>query len=156
MAASDPFRENEIQSWREMASELDETQVQTLKHLELHRAGVEPDQLRRELLDKAREFASQNLLGSSFGAIAPPDGAGQWFDWEGEGRDKATWQRRFLCAEKDFDGIRIVRQGWQRMDGTVSASTLVVSGHAELTPERCRELAAAIEVEAGELDGLTG
>jgi hypothetical protein len=146
--ADDPFCENAAQNWRQITDELDEIHVRSLEEMERHGASQET------LLDKARVFSSQKMLGEAFHSIVPPSGAGQWADWQGDTDDGTLWVREFFCAEDDFSGLRIRVQGHQRSDGSVGDAELLASGHGQLNSEQCRQLAAALFAHAEKIDDL--
>jgi hypothetical protein len=147
--SDDPFREDEISNWRGITGELVEREIRALEHMEVHGASQDV------ILAKAREFASQRLLGDLFQAVPPPDGAIRWLAFQGVSDDEAAWLREFHYEDTDFDGLSIRVQGHQRSDGPVDSAELLASGYAQLTSEQCRQLAAALYAAAKKIDDLT-
>lgn len=145
--AQDPSHDNQISDWREMAGELIDFEIQALEAMELH--GAQPD----AVLAKARAFANERMLTAAFN-LDPPEGAASWCQLHAAPGDGGVYQREFRCAERDFNGLMIRVQGVQRTDGSVRAE-LLARGHAQLTSEECRQLAAALSAAANEVDRRT-
>jgi hypothetical protein len=146
--SDDPFKENDQEDWRGVAGELPDVQVQALEQME--RTGSDPS----AILAKAREFASGNLLGNLFASVEPPPGIARWHDFKGSADDGTAWLREFFGADIDFEGLHAMISGEQRSDGAIASAGLTISGHAVLTSDQCRQLAARLFASADEIDAL--
>lgn len=143
-------------TWRDLADQLTDKQIARLTSMESRApAGWAAGEAADALLNGAREYAEQNLMGTVvFGHIATPAAAREVFPWEDDGHGE--WSRFFYGTRYTTAGQRydVETTGVQRADGSVKRAVYINAPGDELTAKQAREAAALLIQAADELDRL--
>lgn len=151
--------DNTATTWRDLADQLSPDQLASIERAEGWGLNVDPEHVRRTLLEMAREMATCNIVDSRFGDVPVPDGA--TVDSEGWTHTQShpdQWSRSLVWRDypQNGSGVAVSIDGRQQSDGTYTAQVAAYTGNdrAALTADQARRLAAALIEAADELDRL--
>jgi hypothetical protein len=142
-------------SWREIADQLTLDQVAELESCE-HELKPVPGLM----LDRARNYATENTLNAFYADVPAPAGATHVDDWN-DAEDESGAFRYFRGARRFIQGLQdgvndaeVAINGTQSADGRVERFIGIYADDSALTSAQAREVGRALIAAANDLDRL--